>query len=254
MYDFQNGATSKGIDLNLVKASDGTPATALLFNTAGLKAYYHYVGLGAPVQTALATLTVGGAWASGGFVELDATNAAGLYRWDIPNALLNFGIGVNLYVMFSGAGVRPTPVLIKLKQFDPYATPVLTLDPVAVRAAVGLAIANLDTQLAGIGTKTTNLPPDPADASDIAAAFAAVTAAIPSATANANALFDQANGVETGLTFRQHLRLSASALFCKASGLAGFTPKYRDYNDTKNRLDATTDAFGNRTSVTRDAT
>lgn len=57
-----------------------------------------------------------------------------------------------------------------------------TLDAAGVRAAVGLASANLDTQLAAIDdfidtevsaikAKTDNLPSDPADASDIAAAL-----------------------------------------------------------------------------------
>lgn len=60
-----------------------------------------------------------------------------------------------------------------------------TLDAAGVRAAVGLAAANLDTQLtaiddyidtevAAIKAKTDNLPSDPADASDIAAAFTTV--------------------------------------------------------------------------------
>lgn len=44
------------------------------------------------------------------------------------------------------------------------------LDAAGVRAAIGLASANLDTQLAAIDTKTTNLPSDPADQSLIIAA------------------------------------------------------------------------------------
>ena len=48
------------------------------------------------------------------------------------------------------------------------------LDAAAIRTAVGLAAANLDTQLSGINSKTTNLPADPADASDVAAAIAAL--------------------------------------------------------------------------------
>lgn len=59
------------------------------------------------------------------------------------------------------------------------------LDAVGVRTAVGLASANLDTQLtaiddyldtevAAIKAKTDNLPADPADASDIAALFVTV--------------------------------------------------------------------------------
>jgi ActR/RegA family two-component response regulator len=76
------------------------------------------------------------------------------------------------------------------------AAPSTALDAAGVRSAVGLASANLDTQLgaiagyidtevaavlsavdtevAAIKTKTDNLPSDPADASDIAAAFSTV--------------------------------------------------------------------------------
>lgn len=64
-----------------------------------------------------------------------------------------------------------------------------TLDASAVRAAVGLASANLDTQLtaiddyldtevAAIKAKTDNLPIDPADASDIAASFSTVNSTL----------------------------------------------------------------------------
>lgn len=52
------------------------------------------------------------------------------------------------------------------------------LDAAGVRGAVGLAAANLDTQLTGINDKTTNLPTDPADQSLIIAATDAVVAAI----------------------------------------------------------------------------
>lgn len=59
------------------------------------------------------------------------------------------------------------------------------LDAAGVRSAIGLASANLDTQLSGISgyidtevaaikSKTDNLPSDPADASDIASAFSTV--------------------------------------------------------------------------------
>jgi hypothetical protein len=48
------------------------------------------------------------------------------------------------------------------------------LDAAGVRAAIGLASANLDTQLSDIHTKTTNLPSDPADQSLIIAATDAV--------------------------------------------------------------------------------
>lgn len=48
------------------------------------------------------------------------------------------------------------------------------LDAAGVRGAVGLATANLDTQLSAINSKTTNLPTDPADESLIIAATDAI--------------------------------------------------------------------------------
>jgi hypothetical protein len=64
-----------------------------------------------------------------------------------------------------------------------------TLDAASVRSAIGLASANLDTQLAtiddfldteiaAIKAKTDNLPADPADASDIAASFSSLAATL----------------------------------------------------------------------------
>lgn len=76
----------------------------------------------------------------------------------------------------------------------------------------------------------------------------------PTAAQNATQLLDVAAGVETGLTVRQALRLVASALLGKASGLATTTGVFRDTGDTKDRITATIDASGNRTAVTLDAT
>ena len=131
----------------------------------------------------------------------------------------------------------------------------------SIRSAVGLASANLDTQLGAIagyidteiGTlqttataikaKTDNLPAAPAATSDI-----------PTANANADALLDRADGVETGLTPRQAFRLVSAVLFGKVSGGGTGTEVFRDFGDTKARITATVDSSGNRTAITRDAT
>ena len=99
------------------------------------------------------------------------------------------------------------------------------LDAAGTRSAVGLASANLDTQLASL----------------------------PTAAENATELLDQAAGVETNRTLRQALRLMLSALCGKASGMATTTATLRDTNDTKDRIVATVDADGNRTAITYDA-
>ncbi|ADV12940.1 hypothetical protein [Mesorhizobium ciceri] len=163
------------------------------------------------------------------------------------------------------------------------------LDAPGVRTAVGMASANLDTQLAAIGNKTINLPPDPADASDIAtattaifnrlgapagASFSADIAAvkadtgaikvktdnipatpaavgdIPSATTVATAVHDTV--VDGALTFRQSTRLQNASLLGKASGMTTATAVFRDVSDTRNRIVASVDADGNRLGVTLD--
>lgn len=76
--------------ISLRKKADGTENTGLLFNTVGLTAYYTRQG-GTPQAITLATQTVGGAWTSGGFVELDATHQPGVYRVDLPDAMFVSG-------------------------------------------------------------------------------------------------------------------------------------------------------------------
>lgn len=128
------------------------------------------------------------------------------------------------------------------------------LDAAGTRSAVGLASANLDTQLtaiddyidtevAAIKAKTDNLPAAPAAVSDI-----------PTANANADALLDRANAVETSLTLRQAMRLMSAALAGKLSGAATASVVIRNVGDSKDRITATVDANGNRTAVTTDAT
>jgi hypothetical protein len=96
-----------------------------------------------------------------------------------------------------------------------------------IRTAVGLATANLDTQLD----------------------------ALPTATENADALLDRANGIETGLTPRQSLRLVSSAVAAKLSGGGTATEIFRNaVADSKDRITATVDASGNRTAITYDVT
>lgn len=95
-----------------------------------------------------------------------------------------------------------------------------------IRTAVGLASANLDTQLD----------------------------ALPTANENATAVLDLAAGVETGLTLRQALRLLVAAEAGKLSGAATTTIVIRNFGDSKDRITATVDASGNRSAIATDLT
>jgi hypothetical protein len=90
-------STSVSIDLMVRKKTDNTALTGLVFNTAGNIASYRRQGA-ARAAISLVTQTVTGAYSSGGFVEVDATNMPGLYRLDVPDAA--FAVGVE-YVTVS---------------------------------------------------------------------------------------------------------------------------------------------------------
>lgn len=70
----------------------------------------------------------------------------------------------------------------------------------------------------------------------------------------ADALLDRVNGIETGYTPRQMLRIVFSALAAKVSGAETTSMRFRDVGDTKDRITATVDVNGNRTAVSLDTT
>lgn len=84
--------TSQSVDLSLVQnaasTAAGDPVLGLAYNTSGIQAYYRIPPTGTLTSIALATQTVGGAYSSGGVVQISSTNAPGQYRFDIPNACL----------------------------------------------------------------------------------------------------------------------------------------------------------------------
>jgi hypothetical protein len=70
--------------------------------------------------------------------------------------------------------------------------------------------------------------------------------------AGVDAILDEV--VEGTTTFRQMLRLFLSVLAGKSSGGGTVTLTFRDLADSKNRITATVDANGNRTTMVLDGT
>ena len=64
-------------------------------------------------------------------------------------------------------------------------------------------------------------------------------------------IFDDAE-IEPGLTLRKAMRLILAALAGKVAGANGATVTIRNAGDTKTRITATVDEYGNRTAVTYD--
>lgn len=107
------GLTSQTIDVFLGDSSSTTGGglTGLAFNTASLTCYYRKGATGTPTAITLATQTVGGAWSSGGFVQVDSTNMPGVYRFDIPNVVVDTEGFATVY--FRGAAnLVPTAIRI----------------------------------------------------------------------------------------------------------------------------------------------
>lgn len=118
---FKAGATSQSIDIFIADARSnlGGGLTGLVYNSSGLVAYYRLGATGGSTQiTPLATQTVGGAWSSAGFVEIDAVHMPGMYRFDIPDAVLASTPDATLY--FQGAtNMIPVELAIPIVAYDP---------------------------------------------------------------------------------------------------------------------------------------
>src|SRR6185369_10146454 len=89
----------------------GAGLTGLAFNTSNLVASY-VRPLGSRTAITLATQTVTGAYSSGGFVEVDSTNMPGVYRLDVPDAVIATGVR-SAAVMLKGA-TNMEPVVLEL--------------------------------------------------------------------------------------------------------------------------------------------
>lgn len=120
MIEFKAGATSKTIYVFIGDSASTTGGgkTGLVFNTASLKAYY-VRSKAAAVAITLATQTVTGAWSSGGFVEVDATNCPGLYRLDMPDAAIAAGVDRCIVQMSGASGMVSVVQRIILRVYDP---------------------------------------------------------------------------------------------------------------------------------------
>jgi len=152
----QAQATSNRSEYVFVQDSASTTGggkTGILYNAASFTAYYvrppvAMVG-GTAVPITLATQTVSGTYSSGGWVEVDATNLPGIYRFDIPNAVFATGVDHAVVMLKGASGMAPVSLEYQLVGFDP-ATSWLTASQTAD------AILNRKLDSTGDGTDTLN--------------------------------------------------------------------------------------------------
>jgi hypothetical protein len=122
----QAQATSNRSEYVFVQDSASTTGggkTGIAFNAASFTAYYvrpPVAGVGGTaVQITLATQTVSGTYSSGGWVEVDATNLPGIYRFDIPNAVFATGVDHAVVMLKGASGMAPVSLEYQLTGFDP---------------------------------------------------------------------------------------------------------------------------------------
>lgn len=92
----------------------GAGLTGLAFNSGSLVASYVRPGAARSAIT-LATQTVTGAFSSGGFVEVDATNMPGLYRFDPPDAVFASGVDSAIVMLKGATNMEPCVIEYELK-------------------------------------------------------------------------------------------------------------------------------------------
>lgn len=115
------GKTSKSVDVFIRDTSqtDGRGLTGLVYNTGSLVAYYHRPGSAAAAITLATLASATAAWSSGGFIAVDGTNMPGLYRLDIPDAVLATGVDEVVIMLRGAANMSVEPIEIQLTSVDP---------------------------------------------------------------------------------------------------------------------------------------
>lgn len=100
------GSTSQSIELYL-------GVTGLTASTSGLSAYYNRTR-SADVQIPLVARTIGQAWTSGGFAEVNASTMPGVYRLDLPDAAVAAGADDVTIVVRGASGTNGAVMTVKL--------------------------------------------------------------------------------------------------------------------------------------------
>ena len=161
----KEGTTSKIVTIFIQDSSSTTGAglADLLFNSASLTGYWIAEGDATATQITMATMTIG-TWATGGFIEVDATNLPGVYQIGLPDVVVDATSEGSVVVMFKGAtNMAPVVLEIELDAIDYRAgvVPTVTTNTDMVgtdSAATAANLATVDTVVDAIKVKTDFLP------------------------------------------------------------------------------------------------
>jgi lysozyme family protein len=205
------GTTSQReyVFVNDSASTTGAGKTGIAFNAAGIKAYYVRPGGSATLIT-LATQTVTGAFSSGGWVEVDSTNMPGVYRFDIPDAVIASGVEKAIVMVSGASGMAPVVMEYDLTAYDPYDTVRLGLTslPNVASGSAGALITS------GTGTAQLSVSSGAVTAGTVSDKTGySLSTAPPTAAAIADAVWDEASG--------DHLAAGSTGASLNAAGSAG---------------------------------
>ena len=141
----KKGTTSKLVQIFIMDTSqtDGSGLTGLAYDTGSLTAYYYRDADAVAVEISLITMTAG-TWASGGFIEIDATNLPGWYQVGLPDAAIVTSAASVGVALKGAADMAPVNIEVQLVDYDP-------------EAGADLGLSNLDATITSVISDTEDL-------------------------------------------------------------------------------------------------
>lgn len=101
-------------------STTGAGKTGIAHNASGIKAYYVRPGGSSQAITLASLVSPTAAFGSGsGWIEVDATNMPGIYRFDVPDAVFAVGAEKAVVMVFGASGMAPVVLEYDLVKYDP---------------------------------------------------------------------------------------------------------------------------------------
>ena len=117
------GTTSFSMNVQLFDDTNGAPKTGLAYDSAGVNISYARAGAARVAVTEATLAAADSAYSSGGFKEIDATNMAGEYRFDVPDAALATGANlVTIYFAFTDVRSKSVDIYLTMVGTDSAST------------------------------------------------------------------------------------------------------------------------------------
>ena len=101
-------------------STTGAGKTGIAHDASGIKAYYVRPGGSSQAITLASLASPTAAFGSGsGWIEVDATNMPGIYRFDVPDAVFAAGAEKAVVMVFGASGMAPVVLEYDLVKYDP---------------------------------------------------------------------------------------------------------------------------------------